>query len=390
VRIAITGAGGQVGSHLVTGITARRSPAEVVAVCRNAFSAKRISAAGSEARIGSLLDPESAREALEGCDTAIHCALSWDNLARRDSVNLQMIRALAQTGVRRLLFVSTVAVYSNCIQSGINTYVDPGPDNDYGRDKVMCEREVTRLFSEPGRKGFVLRLGHVYGPSLLWSRRILRLARDHRFKLPFDGKLSSNAVRIDRVVDALVALLENDTAAGAFNLTDDPNRSWREVFDWHTQACGLPEVEGLGEAESRELLSHYIGLKRMGFAGASREVAGALIGAAGQMASASNLLKSAGRRVLRWAPARAEEKLRARHLASIVARELAAGAGAELWEPSFAILLSDPVPGPSLPSPVKDTRKTHDAQELRESLLRWYSQWSSPDGLWREQPPISK
>jgi nucleoside-diphosphate-sugar epimerase len=384
VRIAITGAGGQVGSQLVTGIAARQSSVEVVAVCRNAFSAKRLSAARCEVRTGSLLDPEDAGKVLKGCDTVIHCALSWDNLAKRNSVNLRMIRAIGQAGVRRLVFLSTVAVYSSCIQSGINTYAEPCPDNDYGRDKVMCEREVTRLFSSPERQGFVLRLGHVYGPRLLWSRRILALARDRRFKLPFDGRLSSNAVRIDRISDALIALLESDIAAGVFNLTDDPNRSWREVFDWHTQACSLPEMAGLGEAESRELLGHYIGLKRMGLARACAEVAGAVVGAAGQMASASHLLKAAGQRVLGWVPGRAEQVLRGRHLAAIVARELRAMAGPELWEPSLAILFSDPVPGPCLPSAVQTPAMAPAAQDIRERLSKWYAQWASPDALWRE------
>jgi nucleoside-diphosphate-sugar epimerase len=383
VRIAITGAGGQVGSQLVSGLGARESSVDVVAVCRNAFSAKRLSAARCEVRVGSILDAGGARKVLEGCDTVVHCALSWDNLARRDSVNLQMIRAIAEAGVRRLVFISTVAVYSICIESGVNTYSEPRPDSDYARDKVACEREVTRLFSEPGRKGIVLRLGHVYGPSLLWSRRILGLARDRRFKLPFDGGLSSNAVRIDRINEALAALLESDSAAGVFNLTDEPNRSWREVFDWHTSACSLPAVAGLGEAESRELRAHYMGLKRTGLARASGEIAGALFGAAGQMAGASQLLKTAGRAVLGWVPARAEQMLRGKHLASIVARDLAAVTGPGLWEPSLAILFSDPAPGPGLPNAAQAATGRPSDQDLREKLARWYAQWSSPDALWR-------
>lgn len=176
-------------------------------------------------------------------------------------------------------------------------------------------------------------------------------------------------------------------AGGVFNLTDEPNRSWREVFDWHTQACGLPAVAGLDEAESRELRAHYIGLKRMGLARASGEIAGAVIGAAGQMASASGLLKAAGRRVLGWVPGRAEQALRGRHLASIVARELGAMAGPELWEPSLAILFSDPAPGPSLPCSTETPAVGPAEQNLRERLSRWYAQWASADGPWRNQRP---
>ena len=138
MRVAIT-AGGQVGSQLVAGLAAHKPAIEVVAVCRNAFSAKRLSGAGCEVRIGSLLDQESARKVLEGCDTVVQSALSWDNLARRDSVNLRMIRVIADAGVKRLVLLSTVAVYSSCIESGINTHADPRPDSEYGRDKVICE-----------------------------------------------------------------------------------------------------------------------------------------------------------------------------------------------------------------------------------------------------------
>jgi nucleoside-diphosphate-sugar epimerase len=389
VRIAITGAGGQVGSQLAAALAEHQPAIEVIAVCRNAFSAKKLSAARCEVRTGSLLDPEGVRKVLDGCDTVIQSALSWDNLGRRDSVNLRMIRAIADAGVRRLVLLSTVAVYSSCIQSGINTYSDPRPDSEYGRDKVMCEREVTRLFSQPGRRGFVLRLGHVYGPSLLWSRRFLMMARDHRFKLPFDGGPPSNAVRIDRVSAAVAALFESDLAGGVFNLTDEPNRPWREVFDWHTRACGLFAVEDLGEINSQELRAHYIGLKRTGLAHATGEIARALVAAATHMTTASQLLKEAGRAVLGWMPARAEQVLRSRHLASIVRRELGAAAGLELWEPSLAILFSDPAPGPGLPATPQTPAAALTEQDLIEKLSAWYARWTSPDALWLEQPPAN-
>ena len=121
----------------------------------------------------------------------------------------------------------------------------------------------------------------------------------------------------------------------------------------------------------------------MGLARASGEVARALVGAAGQMASASQLLKAAGRRVLGWVPARAEQVLRGRHLASIVARELDAvtvpSSGSHRWQYYSRIGIST-----GLPCTLATRATALAEQQLLERLSRWYAQWSSPDALWRE------
>jgi nucleoside-diphosphate-sugar epimerase len=381
VRIAVTGAGGQVGSWLLRHLPLLQPGLQIVAVCRNTFVAKKLSHAGCAVRVGSLLEPREARAMLTDCDSVVHCALSWENLTRRDSVNLAMIRALQRARVGRILFMSTVATYSSCIQSGINTYFEPCPDNDYGRDKVMCERAV--LGNGEDRESFVLRLGHVYGPHLGWSRRILALALYTRFRLPFDGRLSSNAIRIDRISQALIRLLRGDVEPGVFNLTDDPATTWRQVFDWHTRTCGLPPVAALGEAESEALREHFIGLKRVTIAKAVRQISAAAGRVLESLAESSPILKSAGRSILRWSPERLELSLRRRHQALAASHELDAGGEKNVWEPALSILFSDTAPGNYLKYAQHIARDSCAESNLEETMSAWYRGWAFPDGLWR-------
>jgi nucleoside-diphosphate-sugar epimerase len=303
MRVAITGAGGQVGAYLALRLASGTPPAhDVIAICRNFLAAMRLADSECTARVGSISGPHGLAQLLDGCDAIIHCAHQWTGLARRSSPNLAMIKCISRASSAKLfIYMSSVAAYSSCIQTGINTFEDPRPVEAYGKDKLMCEQAVMREFSAPGRRAIVIRLGHVYGPHFYWSRRMLELSRDARFGLPFGGRLESNAIRADRVCDALDSLLE-DPPAGIYNLTDDPQRTWGDVFAWHSTACGLGRVANLEDNESLRIKNRFLQSKRRGKVG--REMSSALRATVVQIICSSPSLKGLGSALL--------EKFRAR------------------------------------------------------------------------------
>jgi len=255
LRVAVTGAGGRVGSALVAGLGG--NGVDVVAIVRNALTGRLLGSA-ADIRVGSVTDAASSRTLLADCDAVVNCALAkgWPLSARQQ--NEAILRNIARAPrVRVAVHFSTVAVYGSCVDPRHNSFERPRPDSSYGLDKLSLERFAIGLFSARGIRHHLVRLGHVYGPSQWVSRDILERSGQPSFALPFGGNIPSNAVSIAAVVAAVRGLLENDRPSGIANLVDSPQSTWRALFDSHTALLGRPPVASLPDAASNELRERY-------------------------------------------------------------------------------------------------------------------------------------
>lgn len=381
MRVAVTGASGQVGSWVVELLNAGFQPAEVVAVCRNAFNAGLIGHARCKFRVGSILDPASARQTLSGCEAVAHCARAGGLPRESLRQNLAMIRAIAAVPeVRRFIYLSSVAAYGDCIDRRADRFDDPRPGKFYGREKLLCEREVARAFAGHGRQWFVLRLGHVYGPGQWLSKSVALWALSDEFRLPFAGANLSNAIRVDRVADAVAALLESRVPPGVYNLADDPHLSWRQLFDWHAQVLRLPEVRSLEPEESARLRAAVLSGKRSMLRRALRESTGWLRRLPAGYLAACPSLQELTYNLLAKLPAAWGERARNAQWRALAAASRPEGGHVNAAAlPSY--LFSDPMPGPYLKLLGSEREET-----MRRLLLNWYLAWSRPDGAWLTAP----
>lgn len=119
---------------------------------------------------GDILDPSVLRLALRGCDAVIHLAglvrtpLNFDHPAWLEQINhwgsAQLVEACLATGVSRLVFTSTSAVY------GAGGPHDEGslcrPTGPYAHSKLGAEQAILAAVSR-GLHPTILRIGTLYG-----------------------------------------------------------------------------------------------------------------------------------------------------------------------------------------------------------------------------------
>jgi nucleoside-diphosphate-sugar epimerase len=254
-RIGVTGATGQVGSRLLHHLHA--AGFQAVALVRNPLGAALCdaAAAGCEIRIGSLVGDSGAPHPLDDCDVIINCALeSSGGIPRQAYVrNQRLVDGLLRArSLKWLVHVSTVAVYGELIvphADAERASRHPRPTSEYGRSKLFVERYAVRRAAARGIDCAILRLGHVYGAGIARSREIIELAKSAAFRLPFDGRLPSNAIHQDALGSAVAALMAGGPRRTIESLAES-TRSWRDVFDWHTSALGLPPVSSMSDPES--------------------------------------------------------------------------------------------------------------------------------------------
>jgi nucleoside-diphosphate-sugar epimerase len=226
---------------LVTGATGAVGPS-VVRACLaagyrvRAFSLERPDDTlpqGVDARIGDICDAAAVREAARGVDVVVHLAAllhQFKNVTGLDReferVNVggtdHVVRAAVAEGVRRLVFLSTIAVYGSSTGGVIDERTEPQPDTGYGRSKLAAERLVLSASSSGTPLGVVLRSAAVYGGRVKGNyRRLAEAIARRRFVQIGDGLNRRTVVHDSDLAAAIVLAASHANAAGrTFNVSD--------------------------------------------------------------------------------------------------------------------------------------------------------------------------
>jgi nucleoside-diphosphate-sugar epimerase len=376
-KIGITGATGQVGLRLLKHL--RAGGLTAIAAVRNPLGAALCEAAvpGCEIRVGSLTPDGDRPHVLDDCDVIINCAIEASGGIPRQAYtrNRQLVDGLLKAkALKWLVHVSTVAVYGELIvdhDDADRERAHPRPTSEYGRSKLNVERYAVGRTRQRGVTCTILRLGHVYGAGIARSREIVELARQPAFRLPFGGRLPSNAVHADALGAAMLALMQDGPRHEIYGVAE-PAHTWRDVFDWHTSCLGLPAVIDMPEADS-------IAKRR-------QLVAGSPLGEA--VAWATSLpLKSLVRspatfdlalRVLVRTPSSITRRLgdinrRTGARAQIARANESGGVG-----PLASIYFSEGMPGPFLDVPSMPPNGLGSEAERGRELQAWYDLWRRP------------
>jgi dihydroflavonol-4-reductase len=176
VKVFVTGATGFIGGEVVRQLRARGE--EVCCLVRSLEKAAKLRELGCELVPGDLGDEAAIREAMTGCDAAIHAAAMyevgipasqrpamWDaNVAGTERV----MKAAAAAKLPRIVYVSTVGVFGNTHKQIVDeTYENPETDftSYYEETKLEAHRLVKRMIADEGLPAIIVQPGGVYGPG---------------------------------------------------------------------------------------------------------------------------------------------------------------------------------------------------------------------------------
>jgi nucleoside-diphosphate-sugar epimerase len=365
-RVAIVGAGGQIGTALCAAWvgSGRVRP---VAIVRN-----RLSEAALRRRFGSKLEirlgivARDPGELLKGCDAAVNCTYaSAGGLRRARRDNLDLIEALTSPhSPSRLVHLSSVAVYG-FDPGALPSAEAPRPTNSYGREKLMHEAHAAACAARIGKDLFVLRVGHVVGAYQQMSCGILEELFDRRALTPPVGAGSSNCVSVSALVRGVERAALGEVSPGNYDLTDSPNRSWREVYEWHAAVAGLPNPSAMRPEDWAAACA----VRGGGVATDLRALAGAVASQAAGVLSASLSTRLILDALIAGAPFDFEDSARGWHIRAAVSRQTARASA-----PSVPMhFLQRNAPGRSiLSAPLEPTR------EESSSLREWWTRLSVP------------
>jgi len=250
-RVAVTGATGFLGRY-VARVLAEHG-ARVVGVVRNPDRVPALQAAGVEMRRADLADRAALAAGFRGVDAVVSNAalfsLSNRNWAEHEHANVQGTRnvfaAAADAGVRRVVQVSSVAVYGLTARGHIDeehAQLDGAtrrlPHNVYPLSKALSEQEAWRLAAAHGIALTAVRPCTIYGafdPNFVpVFRRVVTLP-----VTVMPAFLRISFVYAGDVAEGIALALERPAAVGrAYNLTGDRESAWELAAAW--RAAGGP------------------------------------------------------------------------------------------------------------------------------------------------------
>lgn len=240
MRIAVTGATGFLGRHLVqdlAGAGHRLRCWHCPDSDRSGF--EKLNAA-VEWLPGSLGDEAAARELVRDVDAVVHGAVQWQGPRNRGSgshgaanvffgVNLtgslQLFQAAFEAGISRFVFISTCAVHEVILDDRPLDETHPlWPSGHYGAHKAALEAFVHSYGLGQGWPICALRPTGIYGlghppQSSRWFDLVGRVARGERIESAKGGK-EVHALDVARAVELLLHADPKAVAGQSFNCYD--------------------------------------------------------------------------------------------------------------------------------------------------------------------------
>jgi len=242
-RVLITGINGFIAGHIAESLTAKGI--NVRGVCRRPDEISRLELKDVELVKGDLLDVESIKNAVVGCDVVIHAA-GWsggggisDSLAWQTNVDgsANVIFASKACGVKQFIYISSIAVYGFNRSPLIDESMPTPRINELYPDSKIAAEDLVRTSGLPYT---IIRPGCTYGPrGEGWTVGIIKQIKNGMQLQGNDDGLITPGY-IDNFVDGvLLCIFKKEAIGHTFNICDDKAVTYREFYMAFAHMLGL-------------------------------------------------------------------------------------------------------------------------------------------------------
>lgn len=248
MRTFVTGANGFIGSNLVKKLLEKGH--SVKALVLPGTDIKNIESSGCEIIHGDILNPHEFEKHLENVQIIFHLAAKvsdWGRWKEFYKINVEgtkkLIRSAVKKGVRRFLFVSSLAVHK---PTGYKDGDENAPRNNvnfpYALSKIMIEDFLNECHSKGMIESVIIRPGlFPFGPED--RRTSLRLAQALEkgfFAFVNGGEAFLCTAYVENLAEGIILAGEKDIARGnVYIIGDNVKIRWKELIQLFAQNLNI-------------------------------------------------------------------------------------------------------------------------------------------------------
>ena len=249
MKVFLTGATGFVGHHVAHALAAQG--ADLRLLVRKSSNLQNLEGIRGETVLGDLLDPESLRSGLEGCDALMHVAADY-RLWIRDPKSMyranvdgtrELLRMARETGVKRVVYTSSVATMHFRTDGLVINEDTPVSLKDmvghYKRSKFLAELEAIQA-AKSGQQVIILNPTTPIGPYDWKPTPTGRIFVDFlNRKFPAYVDTGLNLVDVTEVARTHVAALTVGKPGKRYILGGE-NLTLKQILDKMAAITGIP------------------------------------------------------------------------------------------------------------------------------------------------------
>lgn len=191
---------------------------------------------------GDILDLEDVKDALTGCEKAVHCAALvsfhrrdfWQLFAVNRKGTANMVNTALQLGTQQLIHVSSTAAvgsdteYRDHVRRETNHWNANEKVSGYSMSKYSGEKEVWRAMEE-GLHAAIVNPSIMFGPGS-WEESSLKIFRTLHNGLSYYTPGGNAFVDVRDVALVIRQLIETETTGERYLVTGT-NLSFKELFE---------------------------------------------------------------------------------------------------------------------------------------------------------------
>jgi UDP-glucose 4-epimerase len=253
LKVLVTGGSGFIGSHVVDVLLARGH--EVVNFDRVQSPHHDLGAVPTA--IGDATDTKALVAAMKGCEAVVHLAAMADvNDVQKDPegaeranarATLAVLEAARRAGVKRVVYGSTIWVYSDCPETAVDEdtrFVMPG--HLYTATKLAGELYCRSYAELYGVDYTILRFGIPYGPrardATVLAAFVNKALAGEPMTVAGSGSQGRRFVYVEDLADGVERALAPDAANRVYNLAGSETTTILEIAETVRGLVGDAEI----------------------------------------------------------------------------------------------------------------------------------------------------
>jgi dihydroflavonol-4-reductase len=249
MKIFLTGSTGFVGHHVANALSAQG--ADLRLLTRKTSNLRNLEGIRGETVVGDLLEPESLRSAIAGCDAVVHVAADYrlwiPNPAAMYRANVdgtrELLRLAYEAGVKRFVYTSSVATMHFRTDGIVINEDTPVTLTDmvghYKRSKYLAEHEAVKA-AQAGQQVIILNPTTPIGPNDAKPTPTGRIFVDFlNGKFPAYIDTGMNLVDVAEVARAHALALTTGRPGRTYILGGE-NLTLKQILDKMSAITGIP------------------------------------------------------------------------------------------------------------------------------------------------------